>query len=108
MATQDSTRENGFVASDAEEGVVRNDSPYARRPPGDADREPDAAPGNASAGVDLDGEMEFEEILLPASLRDSLSELAEAVRNVVRTQPLGLLAAAAAAAYLAGRRASRR
>lgn len=104
MATQDSMRENGFVANHDEGAGAFDDVPAAGR----TGRGREDLHGSQAADPDAEEDMEFQEILLPASLRDSLSELAEAVRNVVRTQPLAILAAAAAAAYLAGRRASRR
>lgn len=58
--------------------------------------------------LESDDEIEYEEILLPETMRDSLDELAHAIRNVIRTQPLVVVAVAAGAAYVAGRIAAKK
>jgi hypothetical protein len=102
MATQESMREDTFAAGgDANAG--RSAAQNERIEAGATG--PAAGEGEWD---DADAQTEVEEILLPDSLREGFAQVAEAVRNLVRTQPLGALFAAAGAAYLAGRLASRR
>lgn len=102
MTTQEPTRENPFTAGDApyDENPLHSE----RQAEGVEREEPSAADEQA----DVDEEMEFEEIALPGSLREGFAQVAEAIRGIVRAQPLAVLAAAAGAAYIAGRVASRR
>jgi hypothetical protein len=57
---------------------------------------------------DTTDEPEWEEILLPNSMREGVDDVVEALRNLVRTQPLLMVGIAAGTAYLAGRLGRRR
>jgi hypothetical protein len=53
-----------------------------------------------------ESEIEFE--VLPESMREAYADLLTAMRNVVRTQPLAVIAAASGLAWLCGRMGARR
>lgn len=103
MTTQDPTRESPFTPST--DTPYEEDSTQGDRRTTDVDRD-DA--DSWDEPVDVAEEVEFEEIPLPGSLREGFAQVAEALRGIVRAQPLAVLAAAAGAAYIAGRIASRR
>jgi len=96
MATQEPVQESEFgtmdTQSQSESGMSSNQS--------------DGGMSEAMSGDEMTED--FEEILLPASMREGLDELATALRNVVRTQPLVMLGAAAGVAYIVGRLASKK
>ena len=104
MATQESTNGRTGAGNFRETDPARDVSNEANRDRG----EREDWISEEDRNEDDEDEAEFEEILLPESIRESFSELADALRNVVRAHPLAILAGAAGAAYICGHRAARR